>query len=325
MKAQCPECGWSKDVPESAQGRKVKCPECSKVFGIRGGGESQDTGSPLWLVLFLTVTPAAVLLTAFVTYIVRPVSPEKLKNRLAQVEKKAADYKSKLEGAEDQLAKKEEQLQRVRGQNRKLSSQDEKQPDTSQEQEDVQKKKNEKKHKPEKKSQPEGPTDFRNTRWGMSPDEVQRVESANLYGEPGKNPLLFEDTVAGYNMVVVYIFVDQKLVRAKYILNEKHANRNAYISDFRNLGNMLRKKYGSADKNEKVWSKDLYRDDPSEWGMAIAVGHLMMVKKWDIPRTGLTAIIYGDNYDITVAIEYKSKKLKHLEKKQKEEGAMENL
>ena len=34
MKAECPECGWSKKVPDHAEGKKGKCPKCGEVFTI---------------------------------------------------------------------------------------------------------------------------------------------------------------------------------------------------------------------------------------------------------------------------------------------------
>ena len=34
MKAECPNCGWSKEVSEDAQGRKGKCPQCGALFEI---------------------------------------------------------------------------------------------------------------------------------------------------------------------------------------------------------------------------------------------------------------------------------------------------
>lgn len=34
MKAECPECGFSKEVSDSADGRKAKCPDCETVFQV---------------------------------------------------------------------------------------------------------------------------------------------------------------------------------------------------------------------------------------------------------------------------------------------------
>jgi len=38
MKAQCPHCGWSKEVPERAWGSRGKCPACGEVFRIGDAG-----------------------------------------------------------------------------------------------------------------------------------------------------------------------------------------------------------------------------------------------------------------------------------------------
>lgn len=34
MKAECPECGWSKEVSDNAEGKKGRCPECGTIFQI---------------------------------------------------------------------------------------------------------------------------------------------------------------------------------------------------------------------------------------------------------------------------------------------------
>lgn len=43
MEAKCPQCGWSKEVPERARGKKGKCPQCGGIFHI-GSAESEDKG-----------------------------------------------------------------------------------------------------------------------------------------------------------------------------------------------------------------------------------------------------------------------------------------
>ncbi|MFO7958089.1 MAG: hypothetical protein R6X33_13435 [Candidatus Brocadiia bacterium] len=42
MKAECPECGWSKEVRLEARGKKGKCPECGTLFKIGVSPEAQE-------------------------------------------------------------------------------------------------------------------------------------------------------------------------------------------------------------------------------------------------------------------------------------------
>ena len=80
--------------------------------------------------------------------------------------------------------------------------------------------------------------DFRNATWGMSVDEVKQREDASLDYE-SSNIVIFTDSIAGLDCSVVYVFVDDKLVRTKYNFNAAHTNKNLYISDFRNLQHLL--------------------------------------------------------------------------------------
>ena len=42
MKAECPECDWSKKVPERARGKKGKCPNCGSIFRITEHSELEE-------------------------------------------------------------------------------------------------------------------------------------------------------------------------------------------------------------------------------------------------------------------------------------------
>lgn len=42
MKAECSECGWSKEVPLEAMGKQAKCPDCSAVFVIGAPSAVED-------------------------------------------------------------------------------------------------------------------------------------------------------------------------------------------------------------------------------------------------------------------------------------------
>lgn len=44
MKSECPECGWSKEVADSAEGKKGRCPECDTVFRICSPAVEKETG-----------------------------------------------------------------------------------------------------------------------------------------------------------------------------------------------------------------------------------------------------------------------------------------
>lgn len=158
--------------------------------------------------------------------------------------------------------------------------------------------------------------DFRNVSWGQSTEEVIRAEGrAPEHQEAhGKKALLvYQDKVGTYDCDVVYIFAFNELVRAKYVPTTEHSNNNAYLDDFDTWADMLSGKYGKVEA-KTYWSNDLYRSDRSEWGMALAVGHLSKYAKWDRPDTVIILALNGENFKVSLSVEYSSVKLEQLEK-----------
>lgn len=171
---------------------------------------------------------------------------------------------------------------------------------------------------------PDAAGDFRNARWGMSVAEVKLSETAKLLDE-SDGILLYESSLSGLDVFVGYVFTNGILVRGKYISVERHSNRNDYITDYNTLKDLLTKKYGAPIDENVFWLDDLYRDDYSDWGFAVSLGHLKYFDSWETERTAITAALYGDNYEITHGIEYKSKELGTVEDTVREQAALDEL
>jgi len=167
--------------------------------------------------------------------------------------------------------------------------------------------------------------DFRKVTWGSSPEAVKAAETGkpkHSIDRDGKSLLIYTDTVSGLDCEVLYIFVSEKLVRAKYVVTATHSNKTAYLADFDTLLTGLKNKYGPPKKDDTFWKNDLYKEDPSNWGLAVAVGHLSKYTGWETSRSSIILVLTGDNYTIDLEIEYSSQELGSLEKKQKD--AVEN-
>jgi len=184
----------------------------------------------------------------------------------------------------------------------------------------------------EKSAQRKEEYDFRKTVWGMTKETVKRTEKRTPVLDK-ENNLVYNDTIIDLNMGVFYYFVENKLVRSGYGVIEKHSNKNLYINDYKELKDVLLEKYGKpsdrwfgSDKyKEIVWLNDLYKDDPSHWGFAISLGHLVYQSFWETDETEIALRLNGDNYEISLVISYFSKKLKHLEEKEKEKEKLKNF
>jgi len=151
----------------------------------------------------------------------------------------------------------------------------------------------------------------------MSKEQVKATEN--------KKPDLEEDNALAYKVKIngddyfcAYSFLKDKLHNAGYAFAEKHTNRNLYIDDYKKLKELLIKQYGKPLTDRTTWDSDLYKDDRSEWGFAVSLGHLSYGATWETSATYITLGLNGDNYKINLLLAYNSKELKAWSKQTKE-------
>jgi hypothetical protein len=155
---------------------------------------------------------------------------------------------------------------------------------------------------------------FRKLAWGSTVAEIRKAEGAPASQSEGViTTLLYKGKLAGLDVAYAFICPHGKLTRGKYVVTERHVNKTLYLtSDYAKLKARLDEKYG-AGKETYHWSNDLYRDDPSDWGTAISIGHLTVYSAWMTPDTEIYLALTGDNFNLTLGLEYQSKKLGKLE------------
>ena len=86
-------------------------------------------------------------------------------------------------------------------------------------------------------------TDFRNVNWGMSKEQVKKLETA-VFISNEKTYIMYSTTVNGFDCILMYIFTeDNKLSGARYSFEQKHTNNNSFIDDYTSLKSLLTTKY----------------------------------------------------------------------------------
>jgi len=150
--------------------------------------------------------------------------------------------------------------------------------------------------------------DFRKTNWGMSKEQVKATENMKPDLEED-NVLAYKVKINGDDYFCAYSFLKDKLHNAGYAFAEKHTNRNLYIDDYKKLKELLIKQYGKPLTDRTTWDSDLYKDDRSEWGFAVSLGHLSYGATWETSATYITLGLNGDNYKINLLLAYDSKEL----------------
>ena len=163
--------------------------------------------------------------------------------------------------------------------------------------------------------------DFRNTRWGMSKEDV-------LGSEPGE-PVVKIDTQIGYfteildkNIYVAFIFDDEHLVSALYALRDTREKLDDSFKDFEDFKKILIMKYGEPNAGQgDIWADPSFGDedtlkalllDRSKYEAALRQGQILHAAMWKADKTwikvALSKMMEGHNCGVTV--EYKS--VRHL-------------
>jgi hypothetical protein len=91
--------------------------------------------------------------------------------------------------------------------------------------------------------------DFRKTRWGMTKQEVIKSEKSKAASDE-PDSLIYATKILGLDAVLLYEFINDKLMGSGYIITEKYSNENKYIEEYNDIVAALKKKYG---KPHRMW------------------------------------------------------------------------
>lgn len=150
---------------------------------------------------------------------------------------------------------------------------------------------------------------FRSFEWGTHIDEIKKNETLQPSNIELDNALIFEGQVGGLKAFVMFIFLEDSLVRGKYVFDETHSNKTDFILDFKKVAKKLAENYAVV-KEEVFWRNDLYKDNPEQYGFAVSLGHLVYYNEYMAAGTEIVTALTGENYKISHAVEYVSTKYK---------------
>ncbi|GAB3324361.1 hypothetical protein GCM10027299_21600 [Larkinella ripae] len=146
--------------------------------------------------------------------------------------------------------------------------------------------------------------DFRKMNWG---DKIADVKKTELKAPDLEDTLriVYKDINVGLNKVMLlYFFKKGRAFMGVYDFSERHLNDNKYIEDFYSLKEDLTKKYGKPTLDTTAWSGSLFRDNPNQFGTAVATGYLRYNTRWKKPNTEVALELKGDNLKAKLYITY---------------------
>jgi hypothetical protein len=155
--------------------------------------------------------------------------------------------------------------------------------------------------------------DFRNTRWGMSQEQVVASE-INDPVEKNENYIKYETKVLNINVDLQYLFVEDKLIVASYTLDEIYLNSKRYKYTYNIFEKALIDKFGEPKRKITNWMNDTYKNNSSRWGLAIGLGHVEYFATWKTESTVIRCSLTGENHNILSIIRFSSIEYKDLEK-----------
>jgi hypothetical protein len=170
--------------------------------------------------------------------------------------------------------------------------------------------------------------DFRRVVWGMTRAQVMATEpdrAARISESNGEIVVQYDASKLGtLNGRPIYIFAMDKLVRAKFMVDEEHSDRNEFIRDFHTLESVLRERYGKPKEERAVWADDSTQDETKNYldqdratassilpsdrfvGLAVALGHLRLYTIRECARTKILHVLAGADGRITHQLEYRA-------------------
>jgi len=126
---------------------------------------------------------------------------------------------------------------------------------------------------------------FRGLEWGILLEQVYQHEDKNETTElveQKENKLIYLGTEFDHEVKISYQFDDSYgLFQGTYELVEKNLSQTSlYLDRFREIEKALVASYGNYHDKQMHWRVELYKDEPEEWGRAVAMRHLNMGQAW---------------------------------------------
>ena len=137
---------------------------------------------------------------------------------------------------------------------------------------------------------------FRKTKWGYSKKQIINSEKTSLVKD-NMGILVYSDRILDLDCMIIYILLDDKLVRAKYIITDKSLGTWDYLPSYLKFKDALKSKYGKPVKEVAEWKNpERYKrfGNPEKARNAIDDGYIAyLYSKWKTEETDI--VLYTDN------------------------------
>ncbi len=155
--------------------------------------------------------------------------------------------------------------------------------------------------------------DFRHGFWGDSLADVKKKEGkADEFNMNGV--YAFTTYVAGLECLAAYRFTGNKLTSGKYVFLNN--NSDNCIRNYEKLVNLLTKKYGEPANKDRQNSAESYEQRIYTEGELVRKGKMKFETYWFTPFSTIAIFLNGEQYSVSLNIEYYSNKLEEEREKE---------
>jgi len=165
--------------------------------------------------------------------------------------------------------------------------------------------------------------DFRLTKWGMTQNDVISAEKKTDPVERTENMIVYKTQISNKNIILHYLFAQDKLIGAIYKLEDNYLNSDHFIQTYLQFKQVLTNKYGPPSREITNWLNDTYRKNRKKWGLALSLGHTEYATIWKTPNTTIENSLREENYNVLCLMEYWSIDYSYLLKEVKKEAKID--
>jgi hypothetical protein len=155
-------------------------------------------------------------------------------------------------------------------------------------------------------------------KWGLSREKFLKLEGQPIRrnkSDDGVEILEYVRKIWGAECLVEYVFAENQLMKIKCNFLAHYDNKNQYIEDYDKIKELFSRQFGKPDADNITWQNPLYKEDYSNWGLALYLGHLGLSSQWLSPETEVSLALYKKQDGIFFISEYNGVQYKELAKK----------
>ena len=161
--------------------------------------------------------------------------------------------------------------------------------------------------------------DFRLTKWGMTQNDVVSAEEKMDPVERIANMITYKTQILNKNVILHYLFVQDKLIGAIYKLDDNYLNSDHFIQTYNQFKQIVTKKYGPPSREITNWLNATYKYNRKKRGLALSLGHTEYMSLWKTQNTTIECSLREQNFNVLCLLEYWSIEYSHLLKEGKKE------